>query len=109
MIKKKKQYIRYRERLKKYSEYGTLLEGKCPFCGEDNTHVIDSRKVDDNTAIRRRRICDSCRKRFTSYEKVERIPLMVVKKDLTREPYDRSKIEGGIVRACHKRAVSAQQ
>ena len=82
---------------------------KCPYCGKDNTRVVDSRPVDDNSAIRRRRLCDSCGKRFTSYEKVEMIPLMVVKKDLNREPFSRSKIEGGVVRACHKRPISAGQ
>ena len=80
---------------------------KCPYCGKDNTRVVDSRPVDDNSAIRRRRLCDSCGKRFTSYEKVEMIPLMVVKKDLNREPFSRSKIEGGVVRACHKLPISA--
>ena len=82
---------------------------KCPFCGNDNTRVVDSRPVDDNTAIRRRRLCDTCGKRFTSYEKVELSPLMVVKKDQTREQYNRNKIEDGVIRACHKRPVSAQQ
>ena len=82
---------------------------KCPFCGNDNTRVVDSRPVDDNTAIRRRRMCDTCGKRFTSYEKVELSPLMVVKKDQTREQYNRNKIEDGVIRACHKRPVSAQQ
>ncbi len=66
---------------------------RCPYCGKDNTRVVDSRPVDDNTAIRRRRMCDSCGKRFTSYEKVEMIPLMVVKKDMNREPFNRNKIE----------------
>ena len=82
---------------------------KCPFCGNDNTRVVDSRPVDDNTATRRRRMCDTCGKRFTSYEKVELSPLMVVKKDQTREQYNRNKIEDGVIRACHKRPVSAQQ
>lgn len=82
---------------------------KCPFCGDDNTKVIDSRPAEENSAIRRRRICDGCGKRFTTYEKVENIPLFVIKKDDIREQYDRSKIEGGIIRACHKRPVSAQQ
>ena len=82
---------------------------KCPFCGNDNTRVVDSRPVDDNTAIRRRRMCDTCGKRFTSYGKVELSPLMVVKKDQTREQYNRNKIEDGVIRACHKRPVSAQQ
>ncbi|MBP3879080.1 MAG: transcriptional repressor NrdR [Lachnospiraceae bacterium] len=80
---------------------------KCPYCGKDNTRVVDSRPVDDNSAIRRRRLCDSCGKRFTSYEKVEMIPLMIVKKDLNREPFSRSKIEDGVVRACHKRPIPA--
>lgn len=82
---------------------------KCPFCNHDNTRVVDSRPVDDNTAIRRRRMCDECGKRFTSYEKVETIPLIVIKKDQNREQYDRSKLEGGILRACHKRPISAKQ
>lgn len=80
---------------------------KCPFCGSDNTRVIDSRPADDNYSIRRRRLCDECGKRFTTYEKVETIPLIVIKKDNNREKYDRSKIEAGILRACHKRPVSA--
>ena len=82
---------------------------KCPFCGEDNTRVIDSRPADDNSSIRRRRVCDVCRKRFTTYEKVETIPLVVIKKDNNREQYDRSKIEAGVLRACHKRPVSIHQ
>lgn len=82
---------------------------KCPYCGSDNTRVIDSRPADDNNAIRRRRLCDDCGKRFTTYEKVETIPLIVIKKDNNREQYDRSKIEAGILRACHKRPVSAVQ
>ena len=79
---------------------------KCPFCGQDNTRVIDSRPAEDNNPIRRRRGCDECNKRFTTYEKGETIPLIVIKKDNVREQYDRSKIEGGILRACHKRPVS---
>ena len=82
---------------------------KCPFCGDDNTRVIDSRPADDNEAIRRRRQCDECGKRFTTYEKVETIPLIVIKKDKNRETYDRSKIEAGVLRACHKRPVSVNQ
>ena len=82
---------------------------KCPFCGDDNTRVIDSRPADDNEAIRRRRQCDECGKRFTTYEKVETIPLIVIKKDKNRETYDRSKIESGVVRSCHKRPVSVDQ
>ena len=79
---------------------------KCPLCGHENTRVIDSRPADDNNSIRRRRICDECDKRFTTYEKVETIPLVVVKKDDNREPFDRSKIEAGVLRACHKRPIS---
>ena len=82
---------------------------KCPFCGSDNTRVIDSRPADDNTSIRRRRLCDDCGKRFTTYEKVETIPLIIIKKDNNREQYDRAKIEAGVLRACHKRPISATQ
>ena len=82
---------------------------KCPYCGEDNTGVIDSRPAEENSAIRRRRQCDACRRRFTTYEKVETLPLFVIKKDNTRESYSRSKIEKGILSACHKRPVSAAQ
>ncbi len=78
---------------------------KCPFCGNDNTKVIDSRPTDDSS-IRRRRQCEVCGKRFTTYEKVETLPLIVIKKDNNREPYDREKIVAGIVRSCHKRPVS---
>ena len=80
---------------------------KCPFCNHENTRVIDSRPADENNSIRRRRVCDECSKRFTTYEKIETIPLIVIKKDDNRETYDRSKIEAGILRACHKRPVSA--
>ena len=80
---------------------------KCPFCSSENTRVIDSRPADDNNSIRRRRLCDECNKRFTTYEKVETIPLIVIKKDNNREQYDRSKIESGVLRACHKRPVPA--
>lgn len=82
---------------------------KCPFCGHENTRVIDSRPADDNNSIRRRRVCDECDKRFTTYEKVETIPIIIIKKDNNRETYDRSKIEAGILRACHKRPVSASR
>ena len=82
---------------------------KCPFCGHENTRVIDSRPAEDNSSIRRLRVCDECDKRFTTYEKVETIPLIVIKKDNNRETYDRSKIEAGVLRACHKRPISANQ
>ena len=80
---------------------------KCPFCGHENTRVIDSRPAEENNSIRRRRVCDECDKRFTTYEKVETIPLIVIKKDNNRETYDRKKIEAGVLRACHKRPISA--
>ncbi len=80
---------------------------KCPFCSSEDTRVIDSRPAEDGSSIRRRRMCDECGKRFTTYEKVETIPLIVIKKDQNREQYDRSKIEAGILRACHKRPISA--
>lgn len=82
---------------------------KCPFCNAIDTKVIDSRPADDNSSIRRRRQCESCGKRFTTYEKLETIPLMVIKKDNTREVYDRAKIEAGVLHSCHKRPVSPQQ
>ena len=82
---------------------------RCPFCSSENTRVIDSRPADDNYSIRRRRLCDDCGKRFTTYEKVETIPLIVIKKDNNRETYDRTKIEAGVLLACHKRPISAEQ
>lgn len=82
---------------------------KCPFCNHENTRVIDSRPAEDNNSIRRRRVCDECGKRFTTYEKIETIPLIIIKKDNNREAYDRAKIEAGVLRACHKRPVSATQ
>lgn len=81
---------------------------KCPFCNQESTRVIDSRPADDNSSIRRRRLCDECGKRFTTYEKVETIPLIVIKKDNNRETYDRAKIEAGVLRACHKRPIPVQ-
>ena len=82
---------------------------KCHISNHENTRVIDSRPAEDNNSIRRRRVCDECGKRFTTYEKVETIPLIIIKKDNNRETYDRTKIEAGILRACHKRPVSAAQ
>ena len=81
---------------------------KCPYCSATDTRVIDSRLAEDGSSIRRRRCCDECGKRFTTYEKVETIPLIVIKKDNNREQYDRSKIEGGILSACYKRPISAE-
>ncbi len=82
---------------------------RCPYCGNGNTRVIDSRPAEDGDAIRRRRECETCGKRFTTYEKVETIPVIVIKKDENREAYDRTKIEKGVIRACHKRPISAGQ
>jgi transcriptional repressor NrdR len=82
---------------------------RCPYCGSDDTRVSDSRPVEEDNSIRRRRVCDVCSRRFTTYEKIETIPMIVIKKDNNRETYDRAKIEGGILRACHKRPVSMAQ
>ena len=82
---------------------------KCPFCNQENTRVIDSRPVPDNNSIRRRRQCEECGKRFTTYEKIETIPLTVIKKDQSREQYERRKIQDGITRACYKRPVSVEK
>lgn len=82
---------------------------KCPFCNKENTRVIDSRPAEENNSIRRRRLCDECGKRFTTYEKIETIPLIVIKKDNNRESFERSKIEAGVLRACHKRPIPIGQ
>lgn len=82
---------------------------KCPYCNHMESKVVDSRPTEDGNVIRRRRECFSCAKRFTTYEKVEDIPLMVVKKAGHREPFDRNKILNGILRACEKRPVSMAQ
>ena len=82
---------------------------KCPFCSSENTRVIDSIPADDNNYILILRLCYECGKRFTTYEKVETIPLIVIKKDNNREQYDRTKIEAGILRACHKRPISVNR
>ena len=79
---------------------------KCPFCGYDDTRVIDSRPSEDGSTIRRRRNCENCQKRFTPYEKVETMPLIVIKKDGSRQTFDREKLIERILRACHKRKVS---
>ena len=81
---------------------------RCPFCGVETTKVVDSRPSEDGKEIRRRRSCEACGRRFTTYEKIETFPLMVVKKDNTREPYDRSKMDAGVMRACHKRPIPMQ-
>ena len=82
---------------------------KCPYCGSDDTRVSDSRPVEENNSIRRRRVCDNCGKRFTTFEKIESVHMIIIKKDNNREQYDRLKIESGILRACYKRPVSADQ
>lgn len=79
---------------------------KCPFCSHPEDKVIDSRPTDEGTTIRRRRECLGCQKRYTTYEKVEYMPLMVIKKDKSRQPYNREKLLNGILRACEKRPVS---
>lgn len=82
---------------------------KCPTCQQDNDRVIDSRSCDDGDSIRRRRECQFCSRRFTTYERIERTALKVVKKDGTREPFDRSKMKRGLERACWKRPVTDEQ
>ncbi|MDD4094789.1 MAG: transcriptional regulator NrdR [Oscillospiraceae bacterium] len=82
---------------------------KCPFCGHDEDRVIDSRPAEDGAAIRRRRECIKCNSRFTTYEKVESLPLLVIKKDGSREPFDPDKILSGLLKACEKRPVSTDQ
>lgn len=79
---------------------------KCPFCGYEESKVIDSRPTDEGERIRRRRECIKCGKRFTTYEIIESVPLIVVKKDKSREPFDRNKLFKGILRACEKRPVA---
>ena len=82
---------------------------KCVVCGSVQSRVIDSRQSEDGLTIRRRRACESCGHRFTTYERVELVPLMVIKKDQTRQPFDVNKLRPGIVKACEKRPVSAEQ
>lgn len=81
---------------------------KCPYCAFLESKVVDSRPADEGASIRRRRECLSCHKRFTTYETMESLPLMVVKKDGSRQSFDRSKVMGGVIRACEKRPVSYQ-
>lgn len=82
---------------------------RCPFCGNDDTKVVDSRAQDDNTVIKRRRLCENCDKRFTTYERVDTVPIIVVKRDGTREVFEKGKILSGIVKACNKRNISMVQ
>ena len=82
---------------------------KCPFCFYDESKVVDSRSTDDNTTIRRRRECTKCNKRYTTYEKIEDIPVLVIKRDLARENFNKEKIINGLIIACQKRPVSRKQ
>lgn len=82
---------------------------KCPFCGEEDTKVTDSRDSSDGLEIRRRRECEKCEKRFTTYERMEQHPLVVMKKDGRREPFSREKLMSGIVKSCQKREVSVEK
>lgn len=91
-----------------------VLEGrvfclKCPFCNYEDTKVIDSRSQEDNCVIRRRRFCEKCGKRFTTYERIDTIPITVIKKDKTTELFDKTKLLSGIMKSCNKRPVSIQQ
>lgn len=82
---------------------------KCPFCNFEDTKVIDSRSQDDNSTIRRRRLCESCGKRFTTYERIDMIPITVIKNNGTREIFDKNKLLGGIMKSCNKRPVTVKQ
>lgn len=82
---------------------------KCPYCHSNNTRVLDSRATEDDTAIRRRRLCEDCDKRFSTYERYEDNTVMVIKKDETRESFNPSKIISGVVKSCQKRSVSMDQ
>ncbi|MDD6796405.1 MAG: transcriptional regulator NrdR [Clostridiaceae bacterium] len=82
---------------------------KCPFCSYEESKVVDSRSTDDNTTIRRRRECLKCGKRYTTYEKIEDIPVLVIKKDSSRENFNKKKIINGLIIACQKRPVSRRQ
>ena len=90
-----------------HTERGVVMN--CPFCGQFDSKVMDSRPTDEGQAIRRRRECNACQKRFTTYEKVEEIPLIVIKKSGNREPFNRNKILKGIIRACEKRPVPLKE
>lgn len=82
---------------------------KCPYCGYNESKVVDSRPTDEEAAIRRRRECEKCAKRFTTYEKIEEVPLVIIKKDGSREVYQRGKLINGFLKACEKRPVSLKQ
>lgn len=82
---------------------------KCPFCSHDDTKVVDKREIEDAKATRRRRECLKCKKRFTTYERIETSSIIIVKKDGRREPYDRQKLRNGMIKACEKRSVSLEK
>ena len=82
---------------------------RCPFCSNEESKVVDSRSTEDNTTIRRRRECTSCTKRYTTYEKIEDIPVLVVKRDHTREAFNKDKVINGLIIACQKRPISRKQ
>ena len=82
---------------------------KCPFCGHNEEKVIDSREATDGVAIRRRRECDACHRRYTTYERLEEHPLLIVKRDGRRESFDRKKILAGVIKACEKRPIPAER
>nr|WP_307989994.1 transcriptional regulator NrdR [uncultured Niameybacter sp.] len=82
---------------------------KCPFCGNAMSKVLNSRPTEDNKSIRRRRQCEKCERRFTTYEKIECMPIMVIKSNQTREPFERDKLLKGILRSCNKRHISLEQ
>lgn len=86
-----------------------MKELRCPYCGYEESKVVDSRSTEDESAIRRRRECLKCNKRYTTYEKIEDIPILVIKKDLSRDYFDKSKIVNGILKACQKRPISRSQ
>ena len=91
------------------NNWKALIILKCPFCNHEESKVVDSRSTDDNMTIRRRRECLKCSKRYTTYEKIEDIPVLVVKRDLTRENFNKEKIINGLIIACQKRPVSRGQ
>ena len=82
---------------------------RCPYCGHMEDRVVDSRELGEGSQVRRRRECLSCTKRYTTYERIEEVPALVVKRDGQREPYDRTKVLGGLIRACEKRPVTLRQ
>jgi len=82
---------------------------RCPYCGHMEDRVVDSRELGEGSQVRRRRECLSCTKRYTTYERIEEVPALVVKRDGQREPYDRAKVLGGLIRACEKRPVTSRQ